>query len=67
MPTAETYRLIAYDTETGKEVFNWPNTVQVDPGRPGAGDEIEDGWKIVGVRDTSTRSLWMVDVKKIAS
>jgi hypothetical protein len=27
MPDVEAYDLIAYEVETGEEVFNWPNLV----------------------------------------
>jgi hypothetical protein len=62
MPTGEAYHLIAYDVETGKEVLNWPTVV--DSHRYQVGDELDGGWKVIGVRKTSTHSLWCVDVKK---
>ena len=61
-----TYDLVAYEVLTNKkEVLNWSNIAPTY--RFGRGDEIVDGdtvWQVVGVRNRSTKSLWLVDVKR---
>ena len=62
------YQLIGYELGTNNEVVNWPNVVPTR--RFQKGDVIEDGstkWEVVGVRDTSTESIWMVDVRTVIS
>jgi hypothetical protein len=62
MPEAKTYRLIAYDIGTGKEVLNWP--IIVDTERPAPGRIIDDDrWRVIGVR-TNTSDLYEIDVQK---
>jgi hypothetical protein len=62
----KTYRLVAYELGTDREVLNWPDVAPTR--RFQRGDIIKDGnaaWEVVGVRDTSTESLWLVDVRKV--
>ena len=44
MPEINSYRLIAYDSVSGKEIFNWPNDAAThipNPGNPARGLEGE--------------------------
>jgi hypothetical protein len=66
MPDLEAYDLVAYDVETGEEVFNWPNLVNTR--RFDTPDVIEVGdakWVVVGVRNISTKQLRLIDVKRL--
>ena len=57
------YHLIAYEVETDNEALDWPNVFPIH--RFHRGDVIEDGsthWQVVGVRNTSTEQLWIIDV-----
>jgi hypothetical protein len=66
MPDVEAYDLIAYDVETGEEVFYWfglLDTRQFD--KP---DVIEVGaakWVVVGVRNIGTKQLCVIDVRRL--
>lgn len=63
MPTAETYHLIAYDANSGEKVINWPIVVGEHPFT--RGNIIEDQWRVIGVRDSSTSLLWEIDVQRL--
>ena len=60
-----TYDLVAFELETNKEVLNWFGVLATRRFR--AGDVIMNRdirWHVVGVRNTSTEKLWLVDVFK---
>ena len=60
------YHLIAYEVGTDSEALNWPNVVPTR--RFHRGDVIDEGdaqWHVVGVRNTRTEQLWLIDVKKV--
>jgi hypothetical protein len=62
---SKAYQLTGYEVGTDREVVNWPD---VGPTRRfWRGDVIEDGtarWEIIGVRNTSTENLWLVEVRR---
>jgi hypothetical protein len=62
------YSLAAFDVETGKQVFQWPNIADTERARPAANATIiaPDGqhWLVIGVLYDSTVSEWRIDVKK---
>jgi hypothetical protein len=68
MRYATTYRLTAFDVETRKQLFQWPNIADTDRARPATNDTITDpdeqNWLVVGVHYDSTSSDWRIDVKK---
>jgi hypothetical protein len=60
------YHLIAHEIGTDTVVLDWPNVVPTR--RFQRGDVISEGdaqWQVVGVRNTSTEQLWLIDVKKV--
>lgn len=64
MPDVEAYDLIAYDVETGEEVFQCPGVL--DTRRIEKPDVIEIGdakWVVVGVREMGTKQLCLIDVR----
>ena len=70
MAAIKKYHLIAYDSETGEEVCNWPNCADTGH-RPAAGltpDVIQhEGckWQVIGVRTTSTPEVHQIEVRKV--
>jgi hypothetical protein len=66
MNTVNSYRLVAYDIESGKVAFDLPN--YADMHSLSAGTVLIEGganWKIVGLRKDSTPQVRCVDVKKV--
>jgi hypothetical protein len=72
-PDIQPYRLIAYDVETHKEVFDWPNYAGK---RPSAGipslklepEVYQHGglqWEVCGTRKDSTAQVVRIDVKNV--
>jgi hypothetical protein len=65
---SETYTLTAYDAETGKTVFEWPNIFAATRDRPPTDSIVvgpdDKGWRVVGVRSESTHAHWCVDVRR---
>jgi len=75
MSEINSYRLIAYDVESGEVVFDWPN--YADTHRPSAGipalgvegevlvDDKDIKWKVIGTRKDSTTQVRRIDVRKV--
>lgn len=74
MPTVQTGTLVGYDAETGIELFRHIN--RPTHSREGASclpvahdtvvaDQIR--YRVIGVRKSSTESLWEIDVERDAS
>jgi hypothetical protein len=68
MKYATTYNLTAYDADTGKEVFSWPNVVDDQHARPSTNavitDPAEQEFIVIGVHYNSTAADWRVDVRR---
>jgi hypothetical protein len=60
------YRFIAHEVGTDVEILYWRDVFPTH--RFHRGDVIEEcdaKWEIVGVRDTSTEGLWLVDLRRV--
>ena len=66
MKTVNSYRLIAYQVESGKVVFDLANYAETHTLSPGT-VLIEGGanWEIIGLREDSTPQVRRIDVKKV--
>jgi hypothetical protein len=67
MKAVDSYRLVAYDTESSKVAFDLPSyagTHGLSAGIVLTQDEID--WKIIGVRKDSTPEVQRIDVKKVS-
>jgi len=69
MRYVSTYSLTAFDADSGKQLFQWPNIADAERIRPTKNATIidlqEQHWLVVGVLDESTASDWRIDVKKV--
>jgi hypothetical protein len=65
MPDEKAHNLTAYDADTGKQVFYWPNVLT----RHLVKNDIipHDGkqWRVIGVRGDSTADEWHVEVRLV--
>jgi hypothetical protein len=66
MPDEKAYNLTAYDADTGKQMFYWPN---VAANHWFAESDVinydGDQWRVVGVRADSTAEERRVDVRLV--
>lgn len=66
---ATTYTLTAYDADTGKEVFSWPNVVADQQARPATNAIIAgpsgQQFIVIGVRYYSMAADWRIDVRQV--
>jgi hypothetical protein len=65
---ANIYTLTAYDADTGKEVFSWPNVVDDQRARPATNAVItaaEQQFIVIGVHYNSTAADWHIDVRQV--
>ena len=65
MVKIESYRLIAYDVETGKVVLDWPDYSIHYPEAHHILENGSDKWEVVGVRQTTTPLVRHIEVRKL--
>jgi hypothetical protein len=66
MKTVDSYRLVAYNTESGKVAFDLASYAGVHGLSPGIVlRQGEIDWKIIGLRKDSTPEVQRIDVKKV--